>query len=187
MRNTISKTTAALAATGAALALTLTLGARDATAQQPTPTPLPPLHALVYEIPDTTHNLPDFSRLRPVGAFDTPTLDVSPRDYTAGFPGVPDRLEWFAILYEGGFNVARTDRYTFRLNCDDGARVLVDGALVVDDDGIHPPTSKSGTILLEPGFHTLEVQYFQGPKYLLALQLFVARQGEAERLWTTSL
>ncbi len=51
--------------------------------------------------------------------------------------------------------------YLFRLTSDDGARLTVNDALIVDHDGQHPPTAKeSAAITLEAGLSRLAVDHF---------------------------
>lgn len=117
-----------------------------------------------------------------VATFFTNELNVSPRRFTEGFPGVSDRMEFFAIRYTGKFQVAESGYYKFRLISDDGAILYIDGHAVVDNDGQHPPMIKAATIPLTAGQHELFVSYYQGPRETLALQLFVQREGGSERL-----
>jgi len=149
--------------------------------------PVPGLHAFIFDIPKDTQQLPDFRQLKPVGEIRGATLDVSPRSYASGFPGVTHRLEWYALQFDGPFTVAQAGDFTFRLECDDGARLFIDEQLVVDHDGIHPPSSKSGTIHLGAGGHSIQVQYFQGPKEQIALRVFAAQGGQAERIFSQRL
>ena len=55
-----------------------------------------------------------------------------------------------------------------------------DGQRIIDDDGIHGPTSVSGSVYLNQGQHQIEVDYFQGPRYYIALQLFWTPPGGSE-------
>jgi hypothetical protein len=114
-------------------------------------------------------------------------LNVAPRRFTDGFPGVPGRTEWFAIDFKGTFTLKTQGAYGFRLLADDGALLFIDDKLVVDNDGLKPPTSKCGFIELVTGTHSIRVRYFQGGRTLLALQLFVTPPGAQERLWTADL
>ena len=139
----------------------------------------------VYFLPTGTGSLPDFSRLQPVTTLYTDRWDVAARRFDTGFPGIPDRYEWFAIRYAGNFQVAAGGTYAFELLSDDGAKLFVDGRLVVDNDGTHPPQSRSGAVTLTPGVHAIEVQYFQGPAYEIALQLFVTPPGGSRQIFVT--
>ncbi|GAC1545105.1 MAG: N-acetylmuramoyl-L-alanine amidase [Herpetosiphon sp.] len=51
--------------------------------------------------------------------------------------------------------------YSFRLDCDDGAWLWVDGQLVVDDHGLHDDAPVTGSIRLTAGYHSLGFKYFQ--------------------------
>jgi len=132
----------------------------------------------VYFIPEGTSRLPDFSKLKPVGKIYAPVLSVEPRSFKEGFPGVTDRFEWFAIDYKGKIYLPQDRDFTFYLLSDDGARLVIDGKTVIDNDGIHPPVEKSGSVSLKRGFHEVEVQYFQGPRYEVALVLSYLKEGQ---------
>ena len=151
----------------------------------PTPTPTEPsdfgtteilkkgFKGNVYYLEEGTSKLPDFSKMTPVGTIYTEKLDIPPRDFKQGFPGITDRFEWFGISYIGGIVIPSDGNYTFKLTSDDGAKLYIDGELVIDNDGIHPPRSKTKEVHLTKGDHLIGVDYFQGPKVTIALQLFV--------------
>ena len=129
----------------------------------------------VYFLPEGTSSLPeDFGKLEPEGVIYTDTLNVSPRAFDKGFPGVTDRFEWFAIEYKTRFHALRSGEYTFRINSDDGTKLFIDGELVIENDGIHPPRSRDTKVELTGGAHEMVVQYFQGPRNRIALELFYA-------------
>lgn len=127
------------------------------------------------------------TRCTPVGILYADELNVEPRRFTHGFPGVSERFEWFALDFGGKFHVSRTGRYQFRLLSDDGAILWIDGTIVIDNDGQHPPLSKINSVELDEGAHKMRVLYFQGPRTQVALQLFVTVPGSVERLWTPDL
>jgi hypothetical protein len=116
------------------------------------------------------------------GEFFTDVFNVTPRSFTAGFPGVSERTEWFAILYTGSLTVTDPGDYRFRVNSDDGAILRINGDVVVDNDGQHGPQSVRAIARLEPGLHQLELRYFQGPRTTVALQVFVTGPDGRERL-----
>ena len=116
------------------------------------------------------------------GEFFTDMFNVTPRSFTAGFPGVSERKEWFAILYTGSLTVRDAGDYRFRVVSDDGAILRIDGDVVVDNDGQHGPVSVRAIAHLEPGLHQLELRYFQGPRTTVALQVFVTMPDGSERL-----
>ena len=62
------------------------------------------LRGTIYYLSKTTAILPnDFRFLKPQGTIYTRSLNVVPRRFWEGFPGVTRRLEWFAIDYTGRF------------------------------------------------------------------------------------
>jgi hypothetical protein len=140
----------------------------------------------VYLIPVDTDRLPRFKHLKPVGTIYTTTLDVPPTDFRQGFPGVTDRFEWFAIDYSGKFWIEQMGRYRFALTSDDGSQLYIDDRLIIDNDGIHPPSSCVASVELARGAHTIRVSYFQGPRYQVALILLVARPGDSWQLFDTT-
>jgi len=131
----------------------------------------------IYYLDPGTRRLPDFSKLRPVGAIYTPYLCVPPRAFDQGFPGVTDRFEWFAIDYTGRFWFARPGRYRFALASDDGSILYIDGKPVIENDRVHPVAEKKAAVRLKAGAHTVRVSYFQGPRFHVALVLRVAGPG----------
>ena len=127
--------------------------------------------------------LTDITTCTPVATFFTSELNVSPRRFDRGFPGLGQRTEWFAIKYTGKFTVKAEDSYTFRLLSDDGARLEIDGRPVLNNDGQHLPISKSINVRLDKGVHDFFLFYYQGPPDFVALQLFVKRFDHDEQLF----
>ncbi len=137
-------------------------------------------HALkgeIFLLPAGTRRLRDVRWQNPVGTIYTEELDIPKRDFREGFPGITDRFEWFAIRYTGSFYVMEEGKYRFQLRSDDGSRLYIDNRLVVDNDGAHPARTKSGRIRLSEGNHRIRVEYFQGPRYSVALQLWILPPG----------
>jgi len=143
------------------------------------------LRGFIYYIPKGTRRLPAFDKLKPVGSIYTSSLNIPPQNFHDGFPGVTDRFEWFAIDYTGRFWIDKPGLYTFVLISDDGARVYLDDQLFVDNDGLHEPEERTGSIRLTSGIHRIRVSYFQGPRFQVALVLKVAGPGEPLRIFNT--
>lgn len=143
------------------------------------------LLGVIYPIRPLSTSLPYFQWLDPLGVIYTSTLNVTPRDFREGFPGVTDRYEWFAIDYSGRFWIENPGSYRFELTSDDGSRLYIDDGLVVNDDGLHPPETRIGELALAGGIHRIRVSYFQGPREQVALVLRVARPGEEWRIFST--
>jgi hypothetical protein len=143
------------------------------------------LKGLVYQISRYSKHLPNFEKLKPKGTIYTTSLNVPPRDFRSGFPGVTKRIEWFAIDYTGRFWIEKPGLYRFSLTSDDGARLYIDDEVVADDDGLHPPEERSASLQLAGGVHKIRVSYFQGPRYSVALVLLIAGPGEEFRVFDT--
>lgn len=128
----------------------------------------------VYVPGGKIEQMPDFDLFTPVYTFVTANLDIPKRDYTKGFP-TPQKqtvVEDFAIRFRGELAIDIPGEYIFRLYSDDGAKLYINGKLVVDHDGIHYATGKRGSITLATGTHPVEIQYFQGPRHSIALQWY---------------
>ncbi|MHA3773695.1 autotransporter-associated beta strand repeat-containing protein [Verrucomicrobiota bacterium sgz303538] len=68
----------------------------------------------------------------------------------------------FGILWTGILNVANGGAYSFSTTSDDGSLLYVDGQPVVLSDFSQGATTRSGTINLPSGFHSVVVKYGQG-------------------------
>ncbi|MDG9723044.1 family 16 glycoside hydrolase [Streptomyces sp. DH41] len=83
-----------------------------------------------------------------------PTVDWSS---TADFGGIADNF----VSEASGYLVApREGTYVFRLTSDDGSRLTLDDATVIDHDGLHGAEPKDGTVELTAGAHPLRVEHF---------------------------
>jgi putative heme-binding domain-containing protein len=70
------------------------------------------------------------------------------------------RHDAFALRFTGSILVDKTGKYTFFTNSDDGSRLYIGKTLVVNNDGLHGPQEKSGSIELAAGAHPIVVTYF---------------------------
>lgn len=93
-----------------------------------------------------------------MGSLTTPAITFATDN---AFNWHPFGLSSFGSDSTATINVATSGNYTFTLNSDDGSQAYIDGALVVDDGGIHPPTTATGSDFLTAGSHALEVQFFE--------------------------
>jgi len=122
------------------------------------------------------YSLPEFFEPDSLlGVIYTNKLDVPPRQFDEGFPGLTNKYTWFAIDYQGTFGLSEAAVYRFKLKSDDGSRLYIDGKEVIDNDGMHKPKEKTGSIFLEKGIHDIRVKYFQGFPNMLCLQLWMAK------------
>src|SRR5687768_7376926 len=77
---------------------------------------------------------------------------------TAADFGVEDRFQSEVI---GNVNITTAGAYAFRLTSDDGSRLLIDDALVINHDGLHGVSAKEGSVTLTTGYHGLRVDFFE--------------------------
>lgn len=66
----------------------------------------------------------------------------------------------FGVIYEGYIRVDEDGKYLFSTASADGSTVLIDDNVVVDNDGRHSLFERGGEILLQKGYHKIEVKYF---------------------------
>ncbi|MBI1369273.1 MAG: c-type cytochrome [Planctomycetes bacterium] len=66
----------------------------------------------------------------------------------------------FALVFDGTINIPRTGKYTFFINSDDGSRLYLDHAELINNDGLHGMVEKSATVELAAGPHPIGVCYF---------------------------
>lgn len=62
----------------------------------------------------------------------------------------------------GQIVVTATDYYDFDILSDDGSVVYIDGAELIDNDGVHSARDVSGTKYLRLGVHSFTLKFFQG-------------------------
>jgi len=127
----------------------------------------------IFEINPGTRKLQQVQWRNPVGTLYARELYVPKTDFREGFPGISNRFEWFAIRYKARFRVLDEGTYRFKLRSDDGSILYIDGKEVVDNDGDHAAKTRKGKVRLSPGVHDIQVDYFQGPRYSVALELWI--------------
>ncbi|WP_179131053.1 putative Ig domain-containing protein [Candidatus Entotheonella palauensis] len=96
-------------------------------------------------------NLPDFDALTPVHIGIVDDFNLSPRE----------QEDFYGFRFRGMVDIETGGTYTFYTNSDDGSQLLINGTLVVDNDGLHPPVEQSDTINLSAGLHDIEVTFFE--------------------------
>jgi hypothetical protein len=109
----------------------------------------PGLRTSVYE--GTFEALPDFSALTPVEESISPTFDISARA----------ELDNFAYLWEGTIDIDVEGSYSFFTTSDDGSRLFINDALIVDNDGLHGPVEETGSVALGVGTHDIRAAFFE--------------------------
>jgi hypothetical protein len=121
----------------------------------------------------------DFSSLgSPLESFEVPNLDVDEIDFTNSFPGAKALKENYALQFTGSINVTTEAEYELCLHSDDGSQLLLEGTLVVDNNGVHDGAVEVCELLyLAPGEYMLDIRYFQGSGPLLTLHFAWAMDG----------
>src|SRR5262249_15553447 len=94
------------------------------------------LRGILYFI-DQSAKIPELKGKTPNGALFVNSLDVPKQTFTGGFAGVTDRTTYFAIRYDGHFDVGAAGTYAFELVSDDGSNLYIDNQLVIANDGMH--------------------------------------------------
>lgn len=94
--------------------------------------------------------LPDFSTLVPAREIVAESVSLPPRH------SAENEVRQFVGFVE----VPEDGIYEFALSSDDGSRLLIDGDVVVDHDGLHSPSEKRGHAALRRGPHRIEVGWF---------------------------
>jgi mono/diheme cytochrome c family protein len=105
---------------------------------------------------DSWTSLPAFDELKPE---DTGALPGNLFDLDAA-PSL--RSEQFGYVFTGHLKVPEDGTYTFTLDSDDGARLTVDGATVIEYDGVHGfGVPRSAAVKLAAGRPSIRLDYFQ--------------------------
>ncbi|MEM6640466.1 MAG: galactose oxidase-like domain-containing protein [Pseudomonadota bacterium] len=99
----------------------------------------------------TWNAMPDFNALTPVRDGFTDQIDI----------GVSTASDNFGLLFARTIEVPVSGDYFFQTTSDDGSRVYIGQALVVDNDGIHAPRTVTSRIFLAAGIHFLRVEFFE--------------------------
>ncbi len=75
----------------------------------------------------------------------------------------------FGYVYSGYLQIKKAGPYTFETTSDDGSRLLIDGKVLVDNDGLHARKTYASSIELKKGMVPIEVQFFErgGQEYLM--------------------
>lgn len=116
---------------------------------------LPGSYASVDSLPPSVDSLPP----------SVPRLTAnSRRETTVARVALPVRTprEPFGLRLRGYIRVPRKGIFTFHLTSDDGSQLRIGDRTVVDHDGYHSASERSGQVALHRGWHPVEVLYFQG-------------------------
>ena len=102
--------------------------------------------------------LPDYSTMTPDL---TETVATVNWGSTTGNFANSGRSDNVGASIQGWLNVPTSGRWTLNLYSDDGSRLWVDGALAVDNNGIHGMTRRWAVLPLAAGKHAIRLDYFE--------------------------
>jgi mono/diheme cytochrome c family protein len=117
-------------------------------------TALKDIISLVYQ--GDWQKMPDFSKLKPTTAEEEPKSVIS----LANAP----LKDGFAMTWDGKFEAPTAGVYSFILDADDAANLLINGKRVTTVSGIGPMgngRAKQGKITLQKGDHVFRVEYLE--------------------------
>jgi len=133
----------------------------------------------VYRLRQGVTTVTEIRRRKPIKTVCLAQLDVTPRDFSEGFPGL-DMTEWFGLDIRFTVNVPQDGTWELMLLSDDGSILTVDDVDVINNDGIHAAAPVMTTVKLAKGLRNFRVRYFQGPGTGLALMLGWKKPGVAD-------
>ncbi|HLK14069.1 MAG TPA: family 20 glycosylhydrolase, partial [Fimbriimonadaceae bacterium] len=96
-------------------------------------------------------DLPNFDGLTAASKSIAESISLAPRK----------RENDYGLRFTGFIEVPGPGTYTFYMTSDDGARLKIAGAPVVDDAGSHAPHMKAGRVHLLAGRYPFQLDYFQ--------------------------
>ncbi|MFP6901119.1 MAG: DUF1553 domain-containing protein [Opitutales bacterium] len=123
-------------------------------ASMPSADPANPVTNLTYKFyHGAWDKMPDFSKLQPKkeGKLPNGRFDISPRD----------RNDGFGFVFTGEFTCSVDGEYVFATTSDDGSQLLIDGKMVVNNDGLHAEQTREGKVNLKAGKRRMEVRFFE--------------------------
>jgi len=97
--------------------------------------------------------LPDFEKLKPVKTGEAKS-GIADTNFSK-------KRDNFGLVIEGELEIKKKGKYTFNLGSDDGSRLLVNGKVVVNNDGVHGIVNKSGSENLDEGIALVRIEFFE--------------------------
>jgi type 1 glutamine amidotransferase len=147
--------------------------------QDPAPAPkvAPGLVGEYFDIGDEIEDFPDLAGRKPALRRVDATVDFAGTDGEFAASGLSD---FFAIRWTGLLRVPADGTYTLALESDDGSKLWIDGALVVDNSGLHPMEQKSAEVALKKGDVGLRIDFFENGGDAGCRLLWAPKGGELE-------
>lgn len=117
----------------------------------------PGLLLRLYDIGRALHAVPEL----PADAKPNFVRLVATPDLAGGFGDFLPLTDQLVSELIGNLWIPRSGNYGFELRSDDGAKLWIDGQLVIDHDGLHGATPRRGRLALTAGPHRLYVRHFE--------------------------
>ena len=106
----------------------------------------------VYYYTGSWDHLPNLNTLVPADSGFLPNISLDPAVQASNF----------AMSFNGYLNINRPGQYTFYTQSDDGSNLYINNTRVVNNDGQHGETEKSGQYNFDqPGSYPIRIDYFQ--------------------------
>jgi ADP-ribosylglycohydrolase len=70
------------------------------------------------------------------------------------------REDYFGLDFNAFLVIEKTDRYTFYVSSDDGAKLWINNKLILVNDSLHPVITKSAQVQLSKGVYPVRLSYF---------------------------
>jgi hypothetical protein len=90
------------------------------------------------------------------------------KDFKSVDPSIPDDM--LAGTFTGMISIETAGKYTFSTTSNAGSHLYIDGAMVVNNGGLHSTKTESGTVDLAEGYHMIKADWFEnggGPSMAL--------------------
>lgn len=136
----------------------------------------------VYQLPENANALPDFSTLTPKKVLKSDVVNLDPAKGIKEPEGLPDNYEGMGLRFIGVFSVKGEGIFRWRIQSKDGVRFHIDDKTIIENDGIHETSSKTGFIHLAEGIHSVILDSFNAKGYPF-LKLFVQPPIGPEKLF----
>lgn len=121
---------------------------------------------------------PSVSRVDPQVAF----------DWGFGAPAAGIGVDRFSVRWTGQVQPKFSETYIFSTTTDDGARLWVDGRLLIDRWQLQAPTTHSAKIALEAGRkYTIRLEYFENTQAAMAQLLWSSPSTPKQPIPTNAL
>jgi len=105
-----------------------------------------------YTYDGSWSKLPDLGTLTPIGTGTSDNISLAPATQSTNY----------AFSWQGHINIRKAGTYTFYTSSDDGSNLYINNTLVVNNDGLHGTTEKSGTYTFDSvGIYPFRADYYQ--------------------------